>query len=63
MTRIPDAVQRRCTASGIVANSGFATIPGLQRIISCCAAPGKSVFASGRGESDPYRSGENAAGK
>jgi len=32
------AVHRR---SGIAADSEFVTIPGLQRITSCCAAPGK----------------------
>jgi hypothetical protein len=40
--RFPDAVQRaavhRC--SGIISNSAFVTVPGLQRTTSCCAAPG-----------------------
>ena len=39
----PDAVQREAVhrQSGIVLNSEFVTIPGLQPTTSCCAEPGK----------------------
>jgi hypothetical protein len=37
-----EAVRRR---TGTVTNAIFETIPGLQRITSCCAAPGKNTEA------------------
>jgi len=43
MLRFPHAVQRAAVhrKCGTVPRSVHATIPGLPRITSCCAAPGK----------------------
>jgi hypothetical protein len=43
ITRVFDALWR-CAASGIAPGSASVTIPGLQRTVSRCAAPGKRVF-------------------
>jgi hypothetical protein len=40
-TRVFDTLWRCTAESGIVPNSAFVTIPGLQRTTPCCAAPGK----------------------
>jgi hypothetical protein len=53
MFRIPDALQHEVLLRGAqtVADAAFAAIPGLQRTVSRCAAPGKrgSCFNKGRG--------------
>ena len=48
MPRFPDAVQHEVVhrSSGIASGSEFETIPGLQRITACCAAPGKHFYYS-----------------
>jgi hypothetical protein len=63
---VPDAVQRaavHCRA-GTFAGSVFETIPGLQRITSCCAAPGKRFLRlrTYAGEGAARRAVEGARG-
>jgi hypothetical protein len=45
MFRVPDALQHEVLLrrAGTVANAGFAAIPGLQRTVSRCAAPGNAA--------------------
>ena len=50
LARFPDAVQRATVhrRSGIVPNSEYTKVPGLQRTTACCAAPGMRFTSSVR---------------